>query len=295
MSALVRFANRTRRSGPAELGALRKRYASAPPVTGLKPDRSVRVTSVNAGGRPARRYEPRGPAVADMLFLHGGGFILGSLDTHDALCRRLSARARLRITSVDYRLAPEHPFPAAFDDASAAWRWARDQGKGPWLIGGDSAGANLAAALAIDGSAGLQMLLYPVVDMLHQDGLYPSVNTFYDGYLLTAEGMRECARLLIPAEQDPGDERLSPIRAELGGASPAVIMTAGFDPLRDQGRAYAAALQKAGVKTHLLEESTLPHGFADFAGVVPAARQAIDRLAEAVAAAVGKDRGGART
>jgi len=282
MSALVRFANRTQRSGPAELNALRKRYASAPPVTGLKPDRSVRVTPIEVAGRPARRYDPRTTPLGDMLFFHGGGFILGSLDTHDALCRRLSARARLRITSVDYRLAPEHPFPAAFDDASAAWGWARAQGAGPWLIGGDSAGANLAAALAVDGSAKLQVLLYPAVDMLHQDGLYPSVTTFYEGYLLTAEGMRECARLLIPPEQDPGDPRLSPIRAELGGASPALIMTAGFDPLRDQGRAFAAALQKAGVNAHLLEETALPHGFADFAGVVPAARQAIDRLAKAV-------------
>lgn len=286
MSALVRFANRTQRSGPAELGALRKRYASAPPVTGLRPDQSVRVTPMEVAGRPARRYDPPGAPVADMLYLHGGGFILGSLDTHDALCRRLSARTRLRITSVDYRLAPEHPFPAAFDDASAAWAWARSQGSAAWLIGGDSAGANLAAVLAVDGSARLQVLLYPAVDMLHQDGLYPSVNTFYEGYLLTAEGMRECARLLIPPEQDPGDPRLSPIRAELGGASPALIMTAGFDPLRDQGRAYAVALQKAGVTAHLIEETALPHGFADFAGVVPAARRAIDRLAGAVTAAL---------
>ncbi|MGI4800270.1 MAG: alpha/beta hydrolase [Janthinobacterium lividum] len=282
MSALVRFANRMQRSGPPELDALRKRYASAPPVIGLKPDGSVRVTPIEVAGRPARRYEPRASPVADMLFFHGGGFILGNLDTHDALCRRLSARARLRITSFDYRLAPEHPFPAAFDDASAAWRWARAQGSGPWLIGGDSAGANLAAALAVDGSAKLQVLLYPVVDMLHQDELYPSITTFSKGYLLTAEAMRECARLLIPPEQDPGDPRLSPIRAELGGASPALIMTAGFDPLRDQSRAFATALQKAGVNAHLLEETTLPHGFADFAGVVPAARQAIDRLAKAV-------------
>ncbi len=281
MSALIRFANRMR-AMPIDIAALRKRYAAAPAVTGLKPDRTVRVTAVDAGGRPARRYEPSGSRVADLLYFHGGGFIAGGLGTHDALCRRLAARTKLRITSVDYRLAPEHPFPAAHDDAAASWRWLRESGPGPWLIGGDSAGANLAAAQALDGSARLQVLIYPVVDMLHQDGLYPSVLTFKQGFLLTAEAMTECARLLIPPGQDAGDPRLSPIRANLGQASPAVVVTAGFDPLRDQGRAYVQALQKAGRRAHLVEEIALPHGFADFAGVVPAAREAIDRIADAI-------------
>jgi acetyl esterase len=280
-SAFVRFANRTRRSGPAELAVLRKRYASAPAVAGLLPDRSVRVTEIMAGRRPARQYHPRRPPVADMLYFHGGGFILGSLDTHDALCRRLAARGRLRVTAVDYRLAPEHPFPAAYDDASEAWAWARGCG-GEWLIGGDSAGANLATVQALDGSARLQVLLYPAVDLLHQDGLYPSIRQFWDGYLLTATGMQQCARMLIPEAQDPADPRLSPIRADLARAAPALVVTAGFDPLRDQGRAYARALQKAGVETQLIEEGGLPHGFADFAGVVPAARRAIDRIVDAI-------------
>jgi acetyl esterase len=152
------------------------------------------------------------------------------------------------------------------------------------VIGGDSAGANLAAVQALDGAARLQVLLYPAVDLLHQDGLYPSIMRFWDGYLLTGDGMRECARMLIPPEQDPADPRLSPIRADLGRAAPALIATAGFDPLRDQGRAYATALQKAGVRAHLVEECALPHGFADFAGVVPAARRAVDRIADAIRA-----------
>ena len=287
MSAFVRVANRMRQSGPAELGALRRRYASAPALTGLSPDQSVRVTSIEAGGRPARRYTPLAPTKASMLYFHGGGFILGSLDTHDSLCRRLAVKARLQITAVDYRLAPEHPFPAAYEDASAAWRWARDSAPGPWLIAGDSAGANLAAVQALDGAARLQVLLYPVVDMLHQDGLYPSVVKFAKGYLLTGEGMQECARMLIPPEFDRADPRLSPIRAELGRASPAIVVVAGFDPLRDQGVAYAAALTKAGATAHLVEEKALPHGFADFAGVVPAARQAVDRIAAAIRAELG--------
>ena len=288
MSALIRFANRARSKTPVELGVLRNRYAAAPAVTGLRPDRSVRVTTIDAGGRPARRYEPRGIPVADLLYFHGGGFIAGSVRTHDALCRRLAVRTRLRITSVDYRLAPEHPFPAAYQDAAAAWKWARESSPGPWLIGGDSAGANLAAGQALDGSARLQVLIYPAVDLLYQDGLYPSIATFQAGFLLTAEAMTECARLLIPPGQDAADPRLSPIRADLGRASPALVITAGFDPLRDQGRAYAKALQKAGCRAHLVEEAALPHGFADFAGVVPAARQAIDRIAGAIKLELGR-------
>ncbi len=294
MSAFVKFANRMRQSGPAELGALRRRYASAPALTGLPRDERVTVTAIDAGGRPGRRYDPPGRKLADMLYFHGGGFILGSLDTHDALCRRLAARARVRVTAVDYRLAPEHPFPAAFDDASAAWRWAQESAPGPWVIAGDSAGANLAAVQALDGKARLQVLLYPVVDMLHQDGLYPSVLKFSKGFLLTGEGMQECARLLMPPEQDPADPRLSPIRAELAGAAPALVVVAGFDPLRDQGVAYAAALQKAAVPAQLITEAALPHGFADFAGVVPAARRAVDRVADAIRAelSVGAPQGG---
>ncbi len=286
MSALVRFANAHGRNGKLSLPGLRARYAAAPAVTGLSPDRAVRVTAVDADGRAGRRYEPRSPR-ANMLYLHGGGFIIGSLDTHDALCRRLAARAGLAVTAVEYRLAPEHPFPAAHDDAAAAWAWVRASAPGPWLVGGDSAGANLAAGLALDGSARLQVLIYPVVDMLHQDGLYPSIAQFWDGFLLTGEGMRECARMLIPPGQDAADPRLSPIRAELSRASPALVVTAGFDPLRDQGRAYAMALQKAGVRTHLVEERALPHGFADFAGVIPAARRAVDRIAGAIRSSLG--------
>lgn len=282
MSSVVRFANATKGNGRFSLPDLRVRYASLPAVTGLRADRSVRVTTVDAGGQPGRRYEPASPTRGQMLYFHGGGFIIGSLDTHDALCRRLAARAGLVVTAVEYRLAPEHPFPAAHDDAAAAWAWACDSAPGPWLVGGDSAGANLAAGQALDGGARLQVLIYPVVDMLHQDGLYPSVVQFWDGFLLTGEGMRECARLLIPPGQDPADIRLSPIRADLSRASPALMVTAGFDPLRDQGRAYALALHKAGVRAHLLEESRLPHGFADFAGVVPAARRAVDRIADAI-------------
>ncbi len=287
MSALVRFARRMQRSSQGGLASLRATYERSPALTGLRLDRSVRVSAIEAGGRPARSYEPAGRAAASMLFFHGGGFIIGSLDTHDPLCRWLAARAGIRVVSVDYRLAPEHVFPAAHADAASAWRWALEHLPGKLIVGGDSAGGNLAASVALDGGPRLQVLLYPVVDMLHQDGRYPSIDTFAEGFLVTAEGMRECARLLIPEGQDAGEPRLSPIRADLSRASPALIVTAGFDPLRDQGGAYAARLREAGRRAVVLEEAGLVHGFADFAGVVPEARRAVDRVAEAIRAELG--------
>ena len=218
MSAFVRFV-RAMRGDPGGLPGLRRRYATAPGVTGLLPDRTVRATSFNAAAMRMRRYEPPWPSRATMLYFHGGGFIMGSLDTHDGLCRRLAARAGLQIVSVEYPLAPEHPFPAAHDDAARAWAWVAANVPGKLLVGGDSAGANLAAGLALSGQPALQVLIYPAVDMQHVDGLYPSIERYGDGFLLTKEGMRECARLLIPPKQDPADIRLSPIHADLSRAS----------------------------------------------------------------------------
>ncbi|GAC1347848.1 MAG: alpha/beta hydrolase [Acetobacteraceae bacterium] len=283
MSALVRFARASGR--PTEgLAALRRRYAGAAALTGLLADPSVSVVSVQAGPCPARRYRPAGRVHASMLFFHGGGFILGGVDTHDALCRLLAARAGLHVVSVEYRLAPEHPFPAAHEDAAGAWDWAQATLPGPLMVGGDSAGANLAAGLALGGGARLQALLYPVVDMLNERGRYPSLDRFGAGFLLTADAMQECMRLLLPHGQDAGAPLLSPVRAELSRAAPALIMTAGFDPLHDQGVAYAEALRAAGVPGRLLDEPRLVHGFADFAGVVPAARRGLERFADAIRA-----------
>ena len=282
MSALLRFARRMPRDPASGLASLRRQYAAAAGLTGLRRDWRVQAEVLEVAGRPARRYTPPGETLGSMLFFHGGGFIMGSVDTHDALCRRLAMRAGLRIVSIEYRLAPEHPFPAAHDNAAAAFAWAGDALPKPLLVGGDSAGANLAAGLALAGGVRLQVLLYPVVDMLHQDGTYPSIVQFWDGFLLTADGMQECVRLLVPADMDRGGPRLSPIRADLSRAAPALVMTAGFDPLRDQGSAFVAALRDAGREAALLEEPGLLHGFADFAGVVPEARRAVDRLAAAI-------------
>lgn len=290
MAALVRA---TRRMAPAQgapemvdaaaLAALRQQYSASPGLVGLWPDRRVRVEAVAAGGVPARRYVPPGATRGTLVFLHGGGFIMGGLASHDGLCRAVAMGAGLRVLSVGYRLAPEHPFPAAVEDALAAWDWARAHEAGPLGVGGDSAGGNLAAVVATarHGTSGpvLQALLYPVVDMV---GEYSSIARFGTGFLLTEAGLHACAEMYMPAGVDRAGPLLSPLRAELREVAPAVVATAGFDPLRDQGPAYAAALTVAGVPARLWCEAGLVHGFADFAGVVPAARQAVGRWAEAV-------------
>lgn len=289
MSALVRLVRR-RLPDPSAVGKLRKDYAALLAMAGLRshpaaagPAMEVRPLAI-PGLPPAREYVPDAALRGTLLYFHGGGFVMGSPALRDGLCRRLAAGAGLRVVSAAYRLAPEDPYPAAHDDAAAALAWVRGQYAGRLLVGGDSAGANLAAGQALTGEVDGQVLIYPVVDMVQSAGLYPSIDTFADGYLLTAAGMEACARALIPPDADRGDARLSPIRADLSRAAPALIVVAGFDPLRDQGTAYAEALRAAGRPVELLDEPALVHGYADFAGVVPAARRAVDRLVAAVAA-----------
>ncbi len=282
MSALVRFV-RQRPLEADDIGKLRTNYTALLAMAGLRLDATVKVTTVIMPGLPpAREYAPDGEHRGTLLYFHGGGFIMGSPAVRDGLCRRLAAGAGIRVISAGYRLAPEHPFPAAHDDAAAALAWMRQQHDGPLLVGGDSAGANLAAGLAQDGEVHGQVLIYPVVDMVQTAGRYPSLDTFADGYLLTAAGMEACARALIPPGVDRNEARLSPIQADMSQAAPALIVVAGFDPLRDQGTAYAQGLRAAGRPVELIEEPTLVHGFADFAGVVPEARRAVDRIVRAV-------------
>lgn len=292
MSALVRFVRRLPPpGGPGAMAATREQYAKAVRVTSFwpAPGVTVRDVAVPGPGGPlaGRLHQPDGPARGTLLFLHGGGFIMGSPRTHDGLCRRLCARTGLQVLAAPYRLAPEHPFPAAHDDARAALRWARGALPGRIAVGGDSAGANLAAGLALEGDVAAQLLLYPVVDMVETPGLYPSLQRFAEGYLLTAQGLQQCKQVFLPPGTDLAQPRLSPVRADLSGAAPAVVVVAGFDPLSDQGRAYAGALLAAGRTVELLDEGSLVHGFADFAGVVPEARRAVDRAADALMRVMG--------
>lgn len=230
-----------------------------------------------AGVIPARHYRPPSAAAAPLLvYYHGGGWTLGDLDTHDALCRLTCRDAGIHVLSIDYRLAPEHPAPAAVEDAYAAFQWAYEHAQdlgalpGRVAVGGDSAGGNLSAVvcqLARDQACHqggpvpiLQWLLYPRTDFTSQTR---SLGLFADGFLLTKRDIDWFhAQYLKGSDLDPTDPRLSPLLAEsLSGLPPALIAVAGFDPLRDEGESYATALRSAGVNVDLRCLSSLTHGF----------------------------------
>jgi acetyl esterase len=231
----------------------------------------------SAGQIPARYYRPVTARPTPLLvFYHGGGWTIGDLDTHDALCRLTCRDADVHVLSVDYRLAPEHRAPAAVDDAYAAFRWAHehaaDLGAIPdkVAVGGDSAGGNLAAIvsqLARDENPQgpqpvLQWLIYPRTDFTAQTR---SLTLFAEGFLLTKADMDWFeAQYLGDSGIEPTDPRVSPLLADtLSGLPPALIATAGFDPLRDEGDRYAAALQEAGTHVDLRSMRSLTHGFAN--------------------------------
>lgn len=239
------------------------------------------------GPRPARIYRPEATgALPTVVFFHGGGFVIGDLDTHDVLARTLATACDAVVVSVDYRLAPEHPWPAGVEDAIAAARWAADSldslGGTPVLaLAGDSAGGNLAAIAAQtlrDDRVPLaaQLLIYPVTDMATH---HPSLAENATGYFLSVDTMawfdQQYVGHLAPAELDKTDPRLSPRHGRLDGLPPAVVVVAEFDPLRDDGLAYAAALAEAGVPVQVRTYAGLIHGFFDMGAVSAAARSAV--------------------
>jgi acetyl esterase len=242
------------------------------------------------GGRPARAWLPHGHRPPAMLYLHGGGWVVGDLRSHERLCRRLASEAGWLVVALDYRLAPEHAFPAGLDDVLAAWPDFLDGIEGLGgdparvAIGGDSAGGNLAAAacLALRDAGGrgpdLQALIYPAVDLRRGA---PSHRLFAEGFLLTKASMDAFKAAYAPNILDP---RASPaLAASLAGLPPAIVHTAGFDPLRDEGEAYVAALREAGVAALHLDAADLVHGFANMDGALAAADRELTRLAEALA------------
>jgi acetyl esterase len=238
----------------------------------------------------ARHYVPRGCRRAPLLvFAHGGGFALGDLDTHDLPCRTLCAWGDMHVLSIEYRRAPEHPFPAAIDDAYAALRFAQQQasrlGADPAhvAIGGDSAGANLAAVVSQlaklrgDPLPVLQLLIYPVVDSTRDA---PSFEAFADGFMLTRADIHWFRDAYLGAT-DRSDPRVSPLLApDLSGLPPAIVVSAGFDPLRDEGEAYARALEAAGNRVLLRRFPQLVHGFINMSAVSPSAREAMRELTQ---------------
>lgn len=247
-----------------------------------------------AGARPARSYRPVAAGLSTLpvvLFFHGGGWVLGDLDSYDGLMRSLTALSGAQFISVDYRLAPECPFPAGLDDALAATRWvatnAANLNVDPARLAvmGDSAGGNLAACacqLAIAAgtpSIAAQYLIYPVIDVRAAHETYPSRMAFGDGdYLLGRDAIDATREWYLSAGESPSDPRITPLlAASLSKLPHSFILTAGHDPLRDEGRAYADRLQVAGVDTHYrCFESTI-HAFLSFGvlDVAHAARHAI--------------------
>lgn len=236
-----------------------------------------------AGEIPARLYRPEtGAALPTVVFLHGGGWTVGDLDVYDACCRRLATESRAAVLSVDYRLAPEHPFPAAVEDTLAAVRWADEHraelGGGEGLaVAGDSAGGNLSAVAAQvcrdeDRPLAGQLLIYPATDLA---GDYPSRAENGEGYFLDLRTMTWFTRNYAPRGTDVTDPRLSPRHGDLAGLAPAIVLVAEFDPLRDEGAAYADALEEAGVPTTLRRYDGLIHGFFDMDAFSPAAEKAV--------------------
>ncbi|MGD9603925.1 MAG: alpha/beta hydrolase [Gammaproteobacteria bacterium] len=247
------------------------------------------------GGNVAvRGYRPAGVpgALPALVFFHGGGWVVGSLDSHDHMARHLAVKAGCAVLSVDYRLAPEHPFPAALEDAIAAVQWAAHHAQALDIdptrlaVGGDSAGGQLAAsaALALRDARGpalrLQVLIYPVCDLVADNA---SLRENATGYLLTVAAYHKMCQWYLPERAQWADPRISPQHAaNHRGLPPALVQTAEFDPLRDEGLAYVETLRAAGVPVESHCYAGMIHGFARMGGKVDRGRLALDDAAAAL-------------
>jgi len=275
----------------------RQLFRETRPASTPEPPQIGAVRDVLADGRlgpiPLRVYRPAGVAASTALpglvFFHGGGWVIGDLETHDVLCRQLTAEAGITVVSVDYRLAPEHKFPAAVDDAWDATRWVQASAAqlgidaGRLAVGGDSAGGNLAAVVALmarDAAApgiALQALLYPVTDVGAETASYQD---FAEGYLLTRDSMRWFGAHYLATHDQASDWRASPLRApSVRDVAPALVVTAGFDPLRDEGEAYARRLRDAGVRVDYLCYGGMIHGFAPMGRLLDTGNRAVSHIA----------------
>ena len=265
----------------------RETFAFRGPMTKVASVRDLEIEGAS-GPLRARHYAPdHGQAAPLTVYFHGGGFVIGDLDTHDEPCRMLCHYAGVHVLSVEYRLAPEHPFPAGLEDAAAALAWAQANaatlGADPSRvsIGGDSAGANLSAVVSCLTSRGkpplAQLLIYPPTD-----GTTPrrSYELFGEGFYLSTKDRVAFGRHYLATVPRSGDARQSPLLAsDLSNLPPALVITAGFDILRDEGEAYAQALASAGTVTRTRKYPGLGHGFVHMTGICPAARRAVVDIA----------------
>lgn len=248
-----------------------------------------------AGEIAVRIYTPeaRGPLPV-LVYFHGGGWVIGTIETHDPLCRHLAKQAQAVVVSVDYRLAPEHKFPAGPEDCYAATSWvaehAAELGGDPArvVVGGDSAGGNLAAAVSLMArdrgkpKIALQLLLYPVTDHSYETASY---RENADGYLLTKQAMVWFWNHYLAKDADGANPYASPLRAkDVSGVAPAVVVTAEFDPLRDEGEAYAERLRQARVSVKLERYDGIIHGFAMMTGYFEEAQRVVAEAAGAIRA-----------
>jgi len=284
---------------PAEVRLASRRDALA---LNARPTAVQRVNELQIGGGRgllwARHYVPSEPGSRHplLVFLHGGGWSIGDLDTHDEPCRILCRHGGMHVLSVDYRLAPEHPFPAGVEDAKAALEWAIDHaeelGADPArvAVGGDSAGGNLAAvatqmlARARDRVPALQVLIYPATDFTQRRA---SIELFGEGLFLTGADRSWCQNNYLGPDAHPSDPRASPLLAEnLSGLPPAIVVTAAFDPLRDEGEAYAHTLEAAGTRVVLRRFPGLIHGFINMTPINRAAHDATLEIAAMARAAL---------
>jgi acetyl esterase len=247
---------------------------------------------------PARVYTPAealGERPGLLLWLHGGGWVIGDLDTADSTCRALANRSGAVVVSVDYRLAPEHPAPAALEDCTVALAWAVESAEvlgataDKVAVGGDSAGGNLAALLChrvrddFGPEIDFQLLVYPATDLTLG---HPSIEENAEGYFLTRDSMRWFVGCYL-GDGDPGDPAVSPLHApSLAGLPPALVITAEFDPLRDEGEAYAVALRDAGNEVELVRYDGQIHGFLGMATLLDDGRAALDLAGGALRAAL---------
>jgi len=270
------------------------RAYSAQMVQPADPADRVTMQDVDAGGVPARIYrrEEAGEAEPVVVFYHGGGYIACGIGSHERLCSHLARLGACAVVSVDYRLAPEHVFPAAVDDALTAARWVAEDGAQYGLdttrmmLAGDSAGGTLATVTAArirdEGGPAIahQLLIYPGTDMVTD---FPSAREFGEGYFLDRDFSELCLNAYLPDPADRAHPWASPSRAaDLSGLPAATIMTAECDPLRDGGRLYARQLQDAGIAAEYIEYPGVFHGFASMFGTIAEADQAVEKAGEVI-------------
>jgi acetyl esterase len=249
-----------------------------------------------AGPMAVRIYRPKDGLPAALVYFHGGGWVVGSLESADATCRALTNRSRCVVISIDYRLAPEHKFPAAVDDAYAATRWVAENAAELRIdpariaVGGASAGGNLAAAVALVArerggpKIAFQLLTVPVAEL---SARAPSYQEFAEGYGLSRADMEWFGMHYVRTAADADEPYASVLRADLHGMPPAFVITAECDPLRDDGEAYAEKLRKLGIAARFKRYPGMFHGFMSFPGVLPEAAEAFEDAGTALREALG--------